>query len=266
MSVSFDLLDRRVLAGFRIVDPLGRAITDAADVTVPGAKLLTKQPGHWVVLEAGALPGHDREFSAPPAAPSVSSQSLAIEIKSHSNRFLSRSATLRLPRDANPANRDKANSLFRWADIVLPFASAGAASSGTALVSIQVTRDTDDHRIEGAVVRLRATGLPEQIGMTNSQGEAHLVIPAVPLAISGGGASVTANLGAQCDAIVDPAMARFHAPDALLAAKQAANARRSRFVDPDELITRLAASATAPVNLSIASGTSRAASIAWSPP
>ena len=266
MSMSFDLLDRRVLAGFRIVDPLGRAISEAATVVVPGAKLLAKQPGHWVVLQADALPGHDRAFLAAPSTPSVGSQSLAIEIKSHSTRFLSRSATLRLPRDPNPANRDNANSLFRWANIALPFASAGAASSGVAMASIQVTRDTDNHRIEGAVVRLRATGLPEQIGMTNAQGEAHLMIPSVPLAISGGGASVTANLAAQCDAIVDPALVRFHAPDALLAAKQAATARSSGFLDPDDLVTRLAASATAPVNLSIASGTSRAASIAWSPP
>ncbi len=267
MATVFDYLDRRILGAVLLTDSFGRSLPEAVEISCNDADIWQKKPGELIVRSARGLDGHDRAFEEPPAVPAIGSQRIDVDIRTASSSYLSRRFALNLPLDPDPANQANDNSLFQYQRIIIPPSPSAQIVGGSAALLVRVTRMSDDYAIEGAVVRIRPSGsLPEVISLTNAIGEAMLIIPAVPLSSPGAGATVTGNYAAQVDAIIDPALVRFHAPEDHFSALREAGSRQRDFIDPDDVISRLSGSATAQQAVQLASGKTRSALIEWTPP
>jgi hypothetical protein len=266
--LSYEFLDERVLGAFGFVDPLGRGVLTPVGVGVveAGVVLFRKRPGEYVVMAAPKLGGHVAAFEAPPAAPAIGKAPITLDIRPADPALGARRYTLALPRDPDPAKSGTADSLFQPAAIPLLASPAGGLVGLAAAVRVTVTRTDDGRLIEGALVRVRPTGKPEAWGLTDAAGEALVLVPGIPLASPGAGATVVADVGGECDAIVDPALAQFHARADVAAARRAAAQRTTGFPNPDDINAKLKAKATSPaVPLRVAPGGTRFAAIAWTP-
>lgn len=262
---AIELLDRRILAAIRFVDALGRQTRAPVSIVSPdGARLFQKRPGEWIISEAPGLAAYAAAFDAPPAAPPAGSIAVRLDCKPVDPAFSPRRFAIRLPRDPDP---DSAASLFRPIDLVLLPSPVAAFSGLAATLRVNVARADDGRLIEGALVRLRPDGgRPQARALTDAGGEALLLAGAIPIASPGPGAVVAGDFGASLDAIVDPALARFHAPADVMEARRDAGRRRRDFIDPDDVEARLAGAATPLQAIRIAAGATRVAAIKWSPP
>ncbi|MGE4044209.1 MAG: hypothetical protein AB7F35_05110 [Acetobacteraceae bacterium] len=265
--MAWEFLDRRALALLSFVDALGRPVLTPLRIDASGIRLLTKRPGVLVVMDAAGLSAHTAAFEAPPATPVIGSISVPMDIVPADPAYGARRFALALPRDPDPANAANANSLFRAVEIPLLPGPPAAVAGMAAALRVSVTRSDDGHRIEGALVRLRPDGgRPQARAMTDAAGDALLLVPGVPLSMPGMGGVVLPDIGAELDAVIDPALVRFNAADELLAARAAAAARTTGLIDPDDVETRLGGAATGTQALRIAAGQTRTAAIAWIPP
>jgi hypothetical protein len=267
--LAFELLDRRALGGIVFTDPLGRRVRTpvTARAVGDGVRLMRKRPGELVILEAPGLAAHSAAFEAPPPEPPLASVAVVLDLRPVESGLAPRRVTIRLPRDPDPANSASTASLFQ--PIIVPMQTApDARPTGlAAALRVSVRRADDGRAIEGALVRLRPEGgRPEVIAVTDAAGEALLLAAGVPLSSPGPGAVVNADIAGVIDAIIDPQLAGFHAPGEVLAARQAAAERSTGFIDPDDLVARLAGQATPTVDVRIAAGDTRSAAISWTAP
>jgi hypothetical protein len=255
---AWDLLDRRILAAIAFVDTRGAPVTCPVAITGPdGFGWFRKKPGMVIVTRAAGLAAHDAAFEAAPGTPAVRSKKYQLELRPSDPAYAARSVELRLPRHPDPAN---VNSVFRPVEVVLPPTPLARPAGLSAALRVAVTRSDDGRAIEGALVRLRPDGRPETFALTDAAGEALLFADAIPFASSAPGPSMTRDWPAEIDAVVDPATARFHAPDAIFAARQDPGG----LIDPDALATGGTASAAKAV--AIAAGLIRTATLSWTPP
>jgi hypothetical protein len=255
---AWDLLDRRILAAIAFVDTVGAPVTCPVAIAAPaGFGWFLKKPGMVIVTRAGGLDAHSAGFDTAPGTPTVRSKKYQLELRPSNPAYAARSVELRLPRHPDPAN---VNSVFRAIEIVLSPTPLARPAGLNAALRVSVTRSDDGRAIEGALVRLRPDSRPETFALTDAAGEALLFADAIPFASSAPGPSMTRDWAAEIDAVVDPATARFHAPDAVFAARENPGA----LIDPDAL----AASGTASgaTSLAIAAGLIRTAALSWTPP
>jgi hypothetical protein len=265
---SFEWLDRRALAAIRFVDAVTGAPADGRiALAASGVSVARKRSGAVVVLAAPGLEAHRTSFTAPPPTPAVGSLEIAIDARPASPAYAARRFALRLPRDPDPDHRDHPDSLFAAAIVELLPSPAYPPSGQAAALRVSVRRADDQRRVGGALVRLRpSAGLSPTRALTDAVGEALLVVRGVPLASPGPGATTVADIAAELDVLVDPALARFVADDAIDAARAQALAEEMGFVDPDDVETRLAATAPPAVAIRLASGATGAVTLHWSPP
>lgn len=263
----WEFLDRRALAALVFVDALGRPVVSPVTVRASGVRLLVKRPGEIVITNAPGLAAHAAAFLSPPAAPAVGSLNVPLDLRPADPALGARRFAMALPRDPNPANAANANSLFRAVEIPLLPTPSAAVTGLVAALRVTVTRGDDGRRVEGALVRVRPSGgRPQAVALTDAAGDALVLVPGVPLSSPGPGGTVLPDIATDLDAVIDPALVRFNAPGALLAAQATAAARTVNFIDPDDLETRLGGAAVGLQSLRIAAGQTRTAAIAWVPP
>jgi hypothetical protein len=265
---TFEWLDRRALAALRFVDAVsGVPVEGRIALAAAGVSVVRKRSGDIVVLAAPGLEEHRSSFLAPPATPAIGTVPVAIDARPLSPAYAARRFALRLPRDPDPDNRDDPDSLFNAAIVELLPSPAYQASGQAAALRVTVRRTDDQRRVGGALVRLRpAGGLLPARAMTDATGEALLVVRGVPLASPGPGATTVADIAAEVDVLVDPALASFVADDALDAARAAALAQSAGFIDPDDLETRLGGAAPPALAVRLRSGATGTVALDWSPP
>jgi hypothetical protein len=263
LALNPDLLDRRALALVEFLDPLGGRVTSAVTLLAEHVKVFAKRPGSLVVAEAPGFAGYAAAFETLPA---VGATTLKVDILPADPRLAPRGATLALPRDPDPTRLALPGSLFQPLLIQLSATPLMPLGGLTAGLSVTVRRADDQRRVAGALVRLTPDGgRPQVLAVTDACGDALLLVPGVPLASPGAGAVVRRDIGGTLDAIIDPALAGFHADADLPAAREAARLRRRGFIDPDDLVARLAAKATPGQPVSLEAGRLLTASIAWPP-
>ena len=257
----WDLLDRRILACVAFVDARGRAVTTPIAIDGPdGFRSFWKRPGMLIVTNAPGLAGHSAAFDTAPAVPARGSVKLTISARPSDPGLGARSFELALPRDPNP---DVADSIFDAAQVVLPPTPSARIEGLAAGLRVGVTRSSDGAAIEGALVRLKpAGGRPQTIALTDAAGEALLIASAIPLATPGPGAVMQSDFAATLDAVIVPAKVRINAAPDVFAARSAAAARTTGFVDPD----KLDAAPTPAQDVRIAAGRVMTAVIGWTPP
>jgi hypothetical protein len=267
---TWEYSDRRILAVLRFVDTLGRPARGPVAIVSPGVRFFVRRPGEIIVTGAPGFDVYAASFLAPPATPAVGSVTVPLDFWPSDPALAARRFALALPRDPDPANAATSTSVFQAVVVTLLPTTSTSAPGQVAALRVVVTRSTDGARVQGALVRLRPSGgLPEVRALTGPDGEAVLLVPGVPLSIPGTGGIVVADIAADLDAIVDPALARFNALASLEAARATADARIGPLIDPDDLETRLAASAIAARAVRIAAGQTRIPSppeIVWTPP
>lgn len=262
-----DLLDRRALALIALVDPYGRPVPGPARIEGDGVRSVAKPEGRFAILAAAGLEPHEAAFEAPPSAPAVASRPVQLDITPSDPAVAPRRFDLRLPRDPDPANALQPASLFQAAAIdMLP--SPRAALSGSACaVRVAVKRKDDGRLVENALVRARSDdGLFGARALTDARGEACLIFPVLPLAFTGAGANVQPDLAARVVAHAGPPTARFHAPENLPAAVEAAARRTSGYTDPDALAAAFAPNFPSGTPVQLAVGRECSLVIEWEEP
>jgi hypothetical protein len=265
VAVTFELLDRRALALLTFVDALGNEVTSPVSVAGEGVRFFAKRPGALVITDAPGFAGYAAAFDPLPA---VAATTIQLDLRPADPALSPRRFGLALPRDPDPdpARTILPGSLFQPVQVTLLPTPLSELRGMTAAFSVNVRRATDNARVEGALVRLRPEGgRPEAHAMTDAAGDALLLVPGVPLSSPGAGAVVRPDIAADLDAVVDPALALFHADADLAAARDAARRRMQGFIDPDDLATRLGAAATPAQTVRIQAGRTRTATISWTP-
>ncbi len=261
--ITWEPVDRRVLAALVFTDALGAPLQSGVSVQalVPGLKLFSARGGKVVVAQAPGLSAYT-EFDLPVAGlqPPLGSVDVVLDIRPSDPTLAPRRFTLKLPRDP-----DSSGATPSTTPVVVPLFSApsGIPLGLTAAVRVSLHRTDDGFAVEHGLVRLRPDNLPEQYAVTDAAGEALFLVAGVPLTSPAAGATVTSDIGGAVDAIVDPALALFHAPADITAARLASRSRVSGFVDPDDLVARLSAKATAATDVRLACGQTTTASIDW---
>jgi hypothetical protein len=210
MTFAFrERVDRRVLGALRCVDATTRMpIDEPLAVSAAGARLLRNRSGLYVIQSWSRLTDHEDAFDAPPAAPAVGSESLVMDVRDPSGRYLSRRAALALPRDPAPANLDLPGSLFRPVDV--PMYPAPSAPTGANWVELRATvRETaTGDGLGGALLRVVSAGTVLARGMTDWRGEAFVPVAGVPITTwsTEPGAVVVSEISASLECYFDPAM------------------------------------------------------------
>ena len=242
MTFAFrERVDRRVLGALRCVDATTlMPIDDPLAVSAPGVRLLRNHSGLYVIQSWTRLPSHEDAFEAPPAAPPVGSESLVLDVRDPSGRYLSRRVAIALPRDPTPANLDLPGSLFRAVDV--PMYPAPSAPTGANWVELRATvRETGTgDALGGALLRVVSAGTVLARGLTDWRGEAFVPVAGVPITTwsTEPGAVVVTEIPASLECYFDAAMgARTPAADV-----RAGIAPVSRpLPDPQEIENRRAA-------------------------
>src|SRR5437764_5671762 len=260
LAASYDLLDRRVLALLTFTDAMGADVLSPVSVVADGIKLFAKRPGAVVIAEAPGFEIYSAAFDPLPAAPAVGSVTLQLDIRPSDPALGVRRAALVLPRDPDPTHADQPGSLFRPIEIALLSTPMAEPTGLAAALSVTVRRADDNRRVEGPLVRLRPEGgRPEAHAMTDAAGDALLLVPGVPLANPGAGAIVRPDIAADLDALVDPALARFHRDEEVGESRDAARRQTRGFIDPDDLADRLGGAATPALSVRLEAGRTRTA-------
>lgn len=258
--------ERRILAAIVLLDALGNRVRVPVAASAQGGTIRQKEAGMLLVAGAPGLADHAARFAAPLGVPALGSVELAVDLVPSDPALARRAAVVPLPRDPDPAAAGNANSLFRPQEIVLWPSPLAAPTGLAAALRVTLRRADDRRRIEGAVVRVQPDGRPPALALTDAAGEALLLVAGVPLATPGGGAVVLPDIGATVMARVDPAVARFHAEADLAAARADAARRHAGLPDPDALLTRAGATATADHPVRLAAGRTRHIDLDWTPP
>ncbi|WP_437723495.1 hypothetical protein [Sorangium sp. So ce861] len=182
-----DVIDDRVLGALRFVDATtGVAIRAPLRVTAPLARFIRNRTGAYAVTWAAGLDAHVARFQAPPSSPPLDSIPLSIAVSDPARRYLDRSSSIRLPRDADPARAAAGGSLFRPMAIPLYPSPIAPIDPGWAVVRASV-RDQSGAALPGAYVRLRRASEPTSAdpplarGMADDRGEALIPVAGVPV-------------------------------------------------------------------------------------
>jgi hypothetical protein len=201
-------VDRRVLGALRCVDATTlMPIDERLAVSAPGARLLRNHSGLYVIDSWTRLPAHEGVFDAPPAAPAVGSESLVLEVRDPTGRYLARRVTIALPRDPTPANVEQPGSLFRAVDVPMyPAASAPTIANWVELrATVRETASGDG--LGGALLRVVTAAGVLARGLTDWRGEAFVPVAGVPITTwsTEPGAVVVTEIPASLECYFDPA-------------------------------------------------------------
>lgn len=178
-----ETVDRRVLAAVRFRDAItGEALAAGLRVEAEGVRWIRNRRGWWVAATAPGLEAHTTAFLAPPESPAPGSVRIPLSVRDDAGRYVARAAVLALPRSADPAAADAADSLFRPLEVDLYPAPAGRVSPGWAVIRASVTEE--GRPLGGALLRVHRRGGDGELlggGMTDLRGEALVAVAGIPV-------------------------------------------------------------------------------------
>src|SRR5262245_5349630 len=217
----------------QFIDAVTRApVREFVRVQSAEARLVRNRQAHYVIWEADGLEAHTNAFEAPPETPVLESVGLGIAVMDAGKSYLPRTATIRLPRDSNPANASAQNSLFRPIEIALLPSPTAESGINWAVLYATVLDQGTGRPLPGALIRvLRASDATVLArGMTDWRGrvvgEALVAVPNIPITTfnTGGGAVLTTQVAVNVEAVFDP---QFNPAEGELPDPDAVEARRT---------------------------------------
>lgn len=177
-------IEQRVLGALRLIDRVTQMpLTRAIRLNATDARVVRNGRGYYVVTQATGLESHTEAFLQPPETPVLGANSYTFEISDPLNRYLPRLATLRLPRDPNPANIANANSLFRPVDVAMYPASTASLSHNWSTLRVSVALASDRSPVRGALLQVidAADETLLASGISDERGEALVIVAGVPV-------------------------------------------------------------------------------------
>lgn len=231
-------LDRRVLGAVRFVDAVtGQPVTERLVVEAEGVRWIRNRHDAWVMASAPGLEAHTESFAAPPSTP-VGSVPVQIEVRDPARRYLSRRATIALPRDPDPVQAGTAGSLFNAIDIALFRSPSAPTWPGWAVIRATVAGAQPGSVRAGALIRVlrQSDGAVLARALSDERGEALVAVHGIPNATfaPGPGPVLATDVAATLQVIHDETVTA--APD------------------PDDLESRSAQLEVARVDVTLASG------------
>ena len=215
-----EMLDRRILGAVRFLDAatMGK-IGDSLLVDSPVADLRKNRSGLWVIWNVPGLEAHTAEFDQPPGTPALGSIQFTVQVADPAGRYLSRAATIHVPRDPSPSNVDQAGSLFQPVDVPMYPSPSAPLSPGWAVIRAHVKDATTGAALAGALLRVLRTSDNQVMarGMSDARGEALVVIPGIPVTTfnTGNGPVLATEIDVNVEAIFDPGAGAITDPDAI---------------------------------------------------
>lgn len=215
-------LESRALAALRFVDAAsGLTVGTPLRIVAPaGARVLRNRSGLYVLHGYPPLAAHEHAFPEPPPAPAAGSLALRIEAHDASGLYLARAATVRLPRDARPANAAAAESLFRAVPVELYRSPSAPVGGNWAALRISLRERSSGDALGGALLRVTSGGRILARGQSDWRGEALVPVVGVPVTTwSDGEDAVLVNeIDATLEAYFDAASGGTRLPAARLSA------------------------------------------------
>jgi hypothetical protein len=263
--LSPDLLDRRALALIELVDIAGRPVLAPAELAGDDMRFFAKGGGRYALLEAPGFDAHISSFTAPPQSPVNGSTAFDVDIRIASAIYESRKAELKLPRNANPADRDTVDSLFQPLQITIHPSTGAPVPATAAAVRVSVAHKTNKKMVGNALVRVRSTnGKFTGTGLTKTAGEALVIIPYFPISFTTGGAAVEDSLAATVTVVADPASVELTDPAELAAILSRPRDDRP-LVNPDAIAAQFASPANGTA-IRLSTRRQETVKVEWSPP
>lgn len=240
-----ELLERRVLGAIEFVSAVtGARIVEPLRIDVDGATLARNARGLYVLRQARGLEHHATTFHEAPDSPPETTVPLELKVEDPQRRFLPRIAEVRLPRSRAPAG-DPGAALTPITIKLFPSTAAPTGANWALLRARVRIPGTEDIGLVNALLRV-APQIPGSVlvlALTDTQGEALVVVPGVPPVLpaagggggggGGGGAVLTRDFPAAIEVVLDEQVVRR--------ANAAPPVPRP---NPDTIETRLASSAS----------------------
>ncbi len=180
-------IDRRYLGALKCVDrATGFHLSQHMQLESDDLAFLRNRSNIYVIKKAFGLEQHSNAFEQAPATPVIGSLAFDVEISDPKRGYLPRTIAIDLPRDANPANLDNDNSLFKALDVQL-YAAPNAkimANWSTVRVSVMRTHATlGNQPVAAALLRVVRESDDEVLssGLSDQRGEALVIVPGVPI-------------------------------------------------------------------------------------
>lgn len=262
----FERIEQRVLGALEFVDATtGARIRKSLRLRVPAsaepARFVRNPSDLYVLRDWPPLAAHEAEFLQPPAAPVVASLALTLAVDDPDGEFVSRSLTMRLPRDPDPTHRGSADSLFNAQRVELMRAAGAALGANWSRVDVRVAAQGDDAALGGALVELRDSGGALLArGLSDWRGEAMVAVAGVPVTTwsSGEGDPVSSETAATLRVFFVPALGSVTPRAAVLAGRPPTPLPAP---DPDLLAAHPDALATPSLDLLIAARRTQSLSV-----
>ena len=200
-------VESRVLGALRFVDAAtGRAVdVPLRVVAATGTDIIRNRSGLHVIRRHPVLAGHTDAYFEPPSEPALGAVDMDVTVHDPSGVYLSRTATLALPRDPDPDNADDAASLFRPVEIALYRSPSAAAALNWAALRVSLADADSGDALGGALLRVLSNGNVLARGVTDWRGEA--LVPVVGIAVMTWSESDDAVIATALDATLE---ASFH--------------------------------------------------------
>lgn len=204
-----DRSERRVLGAVRCVDATtGAALDRPLRVQAPpGARVQRNRSGLLVIHEWRPLAPHVAAFAAPPAGVPVGSLPLMLTVSDPLGHYLPRLVRVNLPRDADPANADQADSLFRPLTVPMYPSATGQVGANWACIGVSVFEQGSGDALGGVLLRVVAAGAVRALGLSDWRGEALVPVAGVPVTTwsTQPGDVIVTQMPAELQAVADPA-------------------------------------------------------------
>jgi hypothetical protein len=242
-------VDRRVLGAVRFLDATSQLqVRTGLQVQSETARLRINRSGLFVIWSAQGLEAHETAFDSPPATPPIGSVQVLLTVSDTASRYLARRCTLRLPRSPDVDKIGLNSSLFQPIDVRLFPAPTAPVLSGWALIRATVKKAGSDSVLAGALIRIVKTADQTLLasGLSDSRGEALVVVPGIPATTfgdGGGGAVIGTEIEVAMRTIFDPAATGVPDPDDL--------EQRSDTLPHSTMSIKLASSRTLITNLTV---------------
>ena len=197
----------RALGALRFVDATtGMTVQQPLVLDAPGARFIRNSSACYVLRTWDKLTSYTDEFLTPPALPAVGSLTLKITVTDPEGTYLPIVCSLPLPRSADPANANAADSVFRAQSVPLYPASIAPTGANWAVLRVTLTETDTGDALGGALLRIFNASKTFAQGLTDWRGEALLPVVGVPVTTfsEAAGAVVISEISVNLRAAFDP--------------------------------------------------------------
>lgn len=255
-------VDRRVLGAIQIVDgTTGSPIQRRLQVSGSGVHLVWNHSGYAVIYAAEGLQAYGESFLAP-ASPALETVSIQVSTVDPEGHYLPRQMTIKLPRDADPANVSATNSLFQPIRVAVYRSPAAQVASGWAVIRATVIEKTTSQRLPWALIRgVQSAPAKVTLSLADWRGEALISVPGIPVTTPGAGvgAVLVNEIDVTLEIIFNPLLTTIPITSDL---SVLTDPNAGYLPDPDDLEARRASLRSGSLPYKLASGRDRADTLA----